>query len=325
MKIKKIKLEKLNIINPIVSPYWAKLKATNGWLSEAYAIERDKREYQSLVLFKKMFSNFFLAYIPFSPICINGDAPLTSKELKQTLLEISKITDKTVVLFKVDLPFCYNNPSLFKNEFKINKNSIQPDITIKLNLEKSLDEIRSNYRTRAKRNLKKNKNIIVLKEVEANNENINSWYNLYKETSKRDKFKTRSLQYIKALFKATSNVKAKLILSYKDGVIVGGIIILLSKEEAVYLFGASAIIEGYSPSYSMQDYAIELCRSLGIKNYDFFGIGREGKSEHLKSLTLFKSAFGGDVIERVPTLDFPIKKQLYKIYKIAQKTRSFLC
>ena len=69
----------------------------------------------------------------------------------------------------------------------------------------------------------------------------------------------------------------------------------------------------------MQDYAIELCHSLGVKSYDFFGIGREGKSDHLKSLTLFKSSFGGDAIERVPTLDFPIKTLLYKIYKMALK------
>ncbi|MDC7250905.1 MAG: peptidoglycan bridge formation glycyltransferase FemA/FemB family protein, partial [Sphaerochaetaceae bacterium] len=155
-------------------------------------------------------------------------------------------------------------------------------------------------------------------------QNIEIWYSLYKETAKRDNFQIRSIEYIKRVFISTSEIKQKLIFAYFKDKVVGGIIILYSKKEAIYLFGSSKKLPHNSPSYSLQDFAIDNMQKLGIEKYDFFGIGDDNTSEHLKSLTLFKSAFGGEKVERIPSLDYPINKILYKAYKLIEKLRYFV-
>lgn len=322
MNISQIDKKKLVSQTPYVSEYWAKLKDLNGWKNEAYEINKDGFLFQSLVLYKEIIRNNFLGYIPFSPCCVNGKAQLSSKEIKEFLIYISKRSEFKIIFFKVDLPFEYNDNSLFYKDFHLNKESIQPEVTIKLNLLQNLNDIRANYRKRAKRALKKNFNNIVVKQVEPNEDNILLWYNLYLETAKRDHFQTRNFDYIKKIFNIEDNkVQPKLIFAFKQEQLVGGIILLLGKEEALYLFGASKKLDGFSPSYSLQDFAIELTQNAGIKKYDFLGVGTNEKSMHLKTLTLFKSSFGGELYQRVPTLDFPIKKSLYYLFKIVEYIR----
>ncbi len=321
MIITLIDLKDLTSDHPFVSCYWAELKNNNGWDSEAYKIEDDKKVFQILVLYKSLIFKNKLAYIPFSPICINGDFTLSSNKIENIIKYINKITKNKVIFFRIDLPFEYKDLESFEKIFQVNKESIQPEKTVKISLQQNIFDIRLQYKKRAKRNLIKNKNVITVEDVKPTKNNIEVWYSIYEATAKRDCFQTRSLEYINNIFLTEDIVKPKLLFAYKEGVVVAGIIILIGKKEAVYLLGASKRIDGFSPSYSLQDYAIELSKNLGLKQYDLFGIGSDEKSKHLKSLTLFKSSFGGEFFQRIPTLDYPIKKISYLLFKIVEYFR----
>jgi lipid II:glycine glycyltransferase (peptidoglycan interpeptide bridge formation enzyme) len=324
VKIKKIDLNQLHNKSPFVSSYWAKLKEFNNWQNEAYLVESDGKLFEILVLYKKLIFNKYLAYVPFSPISIEENYLLTQEQLIEILNSINEQSIFNILFFRLDLPFSYGVNKISTNKFVKNINSIQPNLTVQLNLKKDISEIKVGYKKRAIRNLKNNLNTILIKEVEPTKQNIEIWYSLYKETAKRDNFQIRSIEYIKKVFISTSEIKQKLFFAYAEDEVVGGIIILYSKSEAIYLFGASKKLPHNSPSYSLQDFAIANMQKLGIEKYDFFGIGDDTTSEHLKSLTLFKSAFGGEKIERIPSLDYPINKTLYKAYKLIEKLRYFV-
>ncbi len=324
MKISQISLDGLSVVNPFVSKYWAFIKARNNWDAKAYEIVLKDDKYQMLLLSKNLFLNYYIAYIPFSPQSLDGESFLEIDTISKILDEINNLLYKRYVFFKIDLPFGYKEIDKKNKIFKVNDESVQPEATIRINLNRSLDVIKKDYHKRALRHLKRNKENIFANEVEICEENVDIWYALYQETAKRDKFSIRDKEYIKNVLFCNEDVSKKLIFAYKDNCCVGGIIIIYSKVLAIYLFGASKKLEKYSPSYSMQDFAIEKLNQIGVKQYDLHGIGIEEKSPHLKSLTLFKTSFGGDIIKRCATIDYPINKGLYRIYKIAEKIRYFI-
>lgn len=323
MNIEEIKLDSLIVKNPFVSSYWATIKKNNGWSSFAFHISDDVCDCHLLLLSKKIFGNYNIAYIPFSPVLINKkiNKEKININLEEIIIQINKFINKKFIFIKIDLPFENDINFINSNKLKYCKQSVQPEATVRIDLSNSIDNIRNNYKKRAKRHLKKNENVIKIEEVEKNTNNINKWYDLYIETAKRDNFTLRSKKYIENILFTEKDVKTKLIFSYKDGVLVGGLIIIYCQELALYLYGASKKIEKYSPSYSMQDFAINLMKELNVSYYDFHGIGLRDKSSHLSSLSLFKKSFGGDEYIRKSTIDYPIKKVLYILYKFVETLR----
>lgn len=322
MEIININTLDLRVKNPFVSDYWSKVKSLNHWNSYAFLIKENNNEFELLLMTKKIFCNYYIGYIPFSPVSIKSVNQISLNTFYSALRIIKKMLKEKCILLKVDLPFEFVNVDINKTKFRFSKESIQPEATVRIDLTRSYDEILSEYKKRAKRNLKKNEGIIETKEVEINDININLWYSIYQETAKRDGFSLRNLDYIKSVLYTNSDVNKKFIFSYKDGNLVGGLIIIYSEDLAIYLFGASKKLDKHSPSYSMQDYAIYKLKEIGVKSYDFHGIGLDNKSSHLKSLTLFKTSFGGCVYKRPKTLDYPINKFMYLLYKAAEKIRN---
>ncbi|MGD1821060.1 MAG: lipid II:glycine glycyltransferase FemX [Pleomorphochaeta sp.] len=322
MNVKKIGLNELSVKNPFVSEYWAEIKSHNNWDAKAFLIIDDEFSYEIIVLTKPLLMNLCIAYIPFSPVSLNNNIFLEQKKLKAALLLIKKLITNKIVFFKIDLPYEYSNELDFSKSFILNKESVQPELTIRINLDDSIENIKAKYKKRAKRNLNKNKDIIKTVSVEINKENIDIWYNIYVETAKRDGFQPRSYDYVSKILTTKKDVKVQLLFAYYNEEVVGGIILISSKSLAVYLLGASKKIDNISASYSIQDFAIDNLKEQNIKIYDLYGIGDETNSKHLKSLTLFKTSFGGEILKRVPTLDLPINKVLYKGYKLAEKIRN---
>ncbi|NCD07273.1 MAG: peptidoglycan bridge formation glycyltransferase FemA/FemB family protein [Spirochaetia bacterium] len=325
MKINSIQIDTLSTNNPFVSSFWAKLKNVNCWDSKAYSLITDKNIFQSLVLFKKLFLNLYFVYIPFSPICINGKSILDEKLIKEFLDFVISDSEKKIAFIKIDLPFEYDSKQKFHKPFKYNKYSIQPEATIVIDLRNNVEDLRKKYKKRAIRNLRKNIDQLVIKEVVFNEVNIKSWYQIYLETAKRDNFSSRDISYFLKMKNIEDSIKPRLIFAYDvNENLIGGNIILINNENAVYLFGASKRNHNLSPSYGLQDFSIKMLKNEGVKSYDLFGVGVDEKSDNLKSLTQFKSSFGGNVLTRIPTLDYPNKRFIYSLYKIVERVRFFI-
>jgi len=134
---------------------------------------------------------------------------------------------------------------------------------------------------------------------------LQKFYSLYEETSKRQGFVGHtSIREEFELF--TKEDKALLFLGYDKDVLVSGAIILFYGNQAIYHHGAS-VSSRVPVSYVVQWASILEARKRGIKVYNFYGIAPEDKPNHpWRGLTLFKKGFGGREINYIHAHDLPI-------------------
>lgn len=327
--MKLIKIESF-MSNPFQSTCWAQAKAFNGWKAHYFSIEEITKPFKLLVLTRGFIHNLFkIAYVPMGPeLSIFEQEGLIEDLSKQ----LTKILSKRVVFIRFDFPFDYANHFSWLNKplneinqyfiqlckkegLYLNQESIQPQGTVVIDLEKDLD-----YKQRAKRIINKNKDLVSVSYWNHTQDEFDKWYEIYLVTAKRDGFTPRNKDYIRHFL--DNKEYATLILAKVNDEIQGGLVLLRSKSIQLYLYGASQRSYDFNVSYVMQDFAIKEGKRRGLKYYDLYGVGSSfNQNDHLKSLTLFKTSFGGDVIYRIPTSDYPINASLYLLYRFAEHIR----
>ena len=157
---------------------------------------------------------------------------------------------------------------------------------------------------------------------------LDIFYELYKTTASRDGIAIHAKKYYEDLFALSAAHKdAPLITVYiasHEGENLASIITLFSKNEAVYLYGASSNAKrNLMPAYLLQWTAICDAKSYGSAVYDFYGMPPSDDKNHpMYGLYLFKTGFGGRIVHRPGSLDFPLSP-LYAPYAFAESARAF--
>ena len=154
---------------------------------------------------------------------------------------------------------------------------------------------------------------------------LDDFYKLYKETAARDGIALHSKKYYgNLLLLAQKNGKnVRVYLACHEGDVLAGIITYFSEKEGVYLYGASSNIKrNLMPAYSLQWRAIRDARLSGCKTYDFYGIPPVEDPNHpMYGLYRFKTGFGGVIVHRAGSFDFPVKRILYQEVRSQFKRR----
>ncbi|AHH08560.1 peptidoglycan bridge formation glycyltransferase FemA/FemB family protein [Borrelia anserina] len=338
MDIKKIEIESLNE-NYLQSKLWTIVKKASNNKSPWKAIALSSNHFNKiLVMQRKIFGNLYLSYIAHPEFSnkkieeINVDE--INIQIKKFSENIRQYLHKNTIFIRYDLMF-YISRNLkedyiplkikFKN-LKKTFDDIQPSNTTIIYLNDSLDTIKTKMKkkTRYNINLSSKKNIKII--IDDDFKYFNEFYELYKETAQRDKFTIHSKDYIKDLIKAfreDKNSNIKLIIALYNEKLISGIIVGIYKDKATYLYGASSRESKHlMPNYAVQFKAIQLLKSLAIKEYDLLGIPPTYDPKHpLFGLFQFKTGFGGIIIHRIGCYDFVYKKFLYKIYSILEVLR----
>jgi len=315
------------------SGFWGSFKAQFGW--EAFAFkaiwktEGSKQEEKTLlVLRRRLAPAFALAYVPWGPELPAG-VPFQAalEELAECLKE--KLPKGTVFI-RFDPPWLSNNgdqsvsQSAIPPSFIRAESDIQPPDSVILDLTQPMDLIienmkpkwRYNYRLALKKGVK-------VKQADKNE--IDVFYQLLKETSKRDKIAIHGFDYYKALFYGNYDAPdLRLYFAEYEGETLAGIVTLFRGADAFYLYGASSDNKrNLMPAYALQLKAIEDAKNYGCKNYDFFGIPPCNDASHpMSGLYLFKTGFGGKIIHRPGSWDFPYHNILYKTFRIVESLRN---
>lgn len=316
--------------SPFQSSYWAALKRGLGWKPYAFTIEDEDRSFSLLVLVKQVMPLCDLAYIPFGPDVTSYPDASIQEYLKRLARALKPFLPKTVFTLRFDLGWDEVNDenvmTLHGKRFKTCPQSIQPDATVRLDLSKGYERVALLYRERARRALRKAKELFSVVTWDGDPAIYKQWYEVYLETARRDGFAPRSGKYLKASLtldaKVKGDVACKLLLAYAGQNLVGGIIVALGPEEAVYLYGASLRQDLGSCSTLLQDRAIELACGYGCKTYDFYGIaGPKGRGAHLAGLEVFKLSFGGNPYYRTPSTDYVYHRLPWRFYTISEWVR----
>ncbi len=210
------------------------------------------------------------------------------------------------------------NKFLDKNNFIKSCCSVYPEKSWQLVLNKNesqiLSEMRKNTRYMIKKAEKNNSYTIIQSQKTSD---IDIFYEIYKKTSLRNKFKPFSLNYIKKEFSIFSEKnQAELFLAKQDNKYVAGAIIIFWQDIAFYHHGASMNNKSsMSASYLVQWQAIKKARERNCKEYNFWVISPNNDPQHRwAGLTFFKKGFGGQEVNYSKTRDLPLSYRYWLTY-----------
>jgi lipid II:glycine glycyltransferase (peptidoglycan interpeptide bridge formation enzyme) len=162
-----------------------------------------------------------------------------------------------------------------------------------------------------------------------------AWYQLYRETARRDRITLHDFDYYRRQFASaqeggrdggsSGTPELKLLLARHEGDLLAGIIVALHGCGATYLYGASSDAKrNLMPAYALQWEAIRLARRRGCLTYDLFGIPPSPDPAHpMHGLYRFKTGFGGRIVNRPGCWDFPYRRAGYAAYAAAERGRSW--
>ena len=294
------------------------LKGSFGW--EPYTFHYDGKVVN--VLLRYFFKFFPLAYVPY--------APVESDRLEEFSKKLEEELPKRCILIRYDLPWYVEQEGQWPDapkSFRKAAMDIQPPSSVILNISRPLDEILKGTKDRVRRNIKtaEKKGVVVTCHGA---EKLQVWYDLYKETSARDKISIHPLNYYQKLFELAANQKrfdVRLYLASVDNDVIAGIITLFDGREATYLYGASASRKRETmPSYALQWRAIQDAKDAGCLEYDFFGIPPVNDPNHpMYGLYQFKTGWGGAIIHRSGAWDYPCRPVLYKLSRLYESVRKW--
>jgi len=261
-----------------------------------------------------------------------GRGPLLNYENDKTEQDLAKIFNKLRDLAKKERAiFLRIDPPLLKDTktplFKEVNGGFQPEHTLILNLRQSLEEIRAQMKQKGRYNIKvaekKGVKIKAFTGADAGIEDkIDTFYDIFLETTKRDKFRGHTRDYYKTMMLELGK-EATLYLAYYESEAIAGIIVTKFNKQATYYFGASGNTHRNTMApYLLQWTAIQDAKSAGCETYDFFGVSPENAKNHpWAGVTSFKKKFGGEYVEYKKASEKPFSKVFYMLYRLYKRIR----
>ncbi|HRE89223.1 MAG TPA: peptidoglycan bridge formation glycyltransferase FemA/FemB family protein [Myxococcota bacterium] len=153
-------------------------------------------------------------------------------------------------------------------------------------------------------------------------DDLPAWHSLYLETTARHHLEPMPLPHFEAFLReradgTASPVKTVLLLARHQQRLVAGMLLALSQARAIYLYGASSHAHReLMGSHAMQWAAMRLAKSHGCLEYDLFGAAPRADQTHaLAGVHRFKAGFGGRLVHREGTWDFPLDDEVYASWR----------
>ncbi|HRY82568.1 MAG TPA: peptidoglycan bridge formation glycyltransferase FemA/FemB family protein [Candidatus Moranbacteria bacterium] len=276
-------------------------------------------------------------YIPKGPIIENQNANLKNKndnaKLKNNLNELIDLAEKEKAGWIRIEPENEEILEMIKKNIKnkITKapHEMQPRESLILDITKTEEELLAEMKSKTRYNIKvAEKHGVKIKKQEKSEEYIEEFLRLTKIMAKRQGIETHSGEYYQKMFEIIPGDVIKLyVAEYKNRVIAANIMIFFG-DTATYLHGASDDqYRNVMAPYLLQWQAIKDAKAEGFKKYDFFGVKVKNKSgKSWEGITRFKTGFSPstDPIEFPGCYDIVINPIKYWVYRIIQKTKSFV-
>jgi len=254
--------------------------------------------------------------------------PLIKEKNKEILLsiinEVEKIGRKEKCCFIRTAPLWQDNSDedkIIKEQGFINSLcQIFPEKSWELSLDCPESEILSGARKSVRYEIRKNSQVEIVQ-----SQDLKSFYEIYKETAKRNKFVPFSFEYLENEFKTLSQRnEISLFLAKESGKYLAGAIIVFWQGIAFYHHGASIQNRNsFSLPALIQWQCFKEAQKRNCFKYNFWVIAPNDDPNHRwAGLTFFKKGFGGYQTEYSKTKDKPLSWRywLFRFYeKISEK------
>lgn len=324
------------------SDFWGGFKAEQGWLSRRLTIHLEGgRAEPLLVLVRPLQARLCFAYVPHGP-----EIAMPSADRAGFLAELSRslrpFLPRACLFIRFDPPWfeaeSAEDPAWTEARrpaiglpLHRSVSDVQPPDTVLVDLrpgeEAMLAAMKSKWRYNVR--LAEKKGV----EVESRGlESIGEFYELYRATSKRDRIALHPQAYYSRLFELAAHglhegragtPDIRLFIARHEGRALAAIVTLFRGSQAVYLYGASSDEDrNLMPAYALQWAAMRAAKAAGCSSYDLFGIPPTDDSSHpMAGLYRFKTGFGGLIVHRPGSWDYPLIGPLWLLFKSAEALR----
>ncbi len=333
------------------SPYWAKVKTILGW--KPYAFDIDDTDRADILVLTKHIDRYSSAcYVPHGPE-FAPDKSEYGAFLEELSEAIVQKLNPGVAFIRYDLPW----ESHYADEMRIKHWSDFPESRIRelrmnfgtkhWNLRKAPvdmtvtnsyivhilsdeDEMlaRMKPKTRYNIRLSKRKGVHVRT---ASIDELPEFYRIYCITAERNGFAVGGHRQLAALFdehsQGAQDTDTQLLFACHKADILAGAIIAISGKRAFFLHGASSNEKReFMGNYALHWEAIRYASLRGYGTYEMGAVspGRD-PSHSFYGLYRFKSGFGGDIVHRSGSWDYPIDEDTYVSFRNGETLQESRC
>lgn len=242
--------------------------------------------------------------------------------VKQLLTELKIIGEELKVDFVRISPhvkYSDYNSKLWKNYgFVTNQmHDVDAEITWVLDLSQDLETIQQGMRKNTRYYIRKAEKDGVKILRSKNIEELDKFYEVYKDTVKRQKWNAYNYDYLKKEFEVfTKEGDISIYLAeYQGKIIAASLFIYYLGETFYHHSGSLTEYQKIPASYLLQWESIKDSKEKGVRKYNFFGIARDDNPKHpWAGLTFFKKGFGGEEQRWMHAHDLPIKNKYWLTY-----------
>ncbi len=308
------------------APFWARFKARFGW--EPWTFSPDppggEGERALLVLRRPFLGPLGMAYIPYPPAWAEDQLPELSREL---LGEMPLGTFFLRYDLSREIPEAGDSDQPQNRGLRKAPMDIQPPSTVILDLQPPEEELLAGMKSKTRYNIRLSGRKGVAVE-QLGSEGLDCFYQLYQETAERDRIAIHSREYYQGLLEEArvGGADIRIYAARHGGETLAAVVTVFQGDTAVYLYGASSSRKrNLMPAYALQWQAIRDAKSAGCRVYDFFGIPPDGQDrDHpMHGLYRFKTGFGGRIVHRRGSWDYPFSRLLYGLYRAAEAIRVY--
>jgi len=319
---------------------WAEFKSRFGWVSRAFLVNWENYGNTTLLTLSRRFVpvfglNFSFTYIPWGPqLPPEFPAENRGKILEELAQKLKPLLGSTCVFIRFDPPWLIekSEDACLSPPLKRAAAVVQAPDTVLVNLSSSCDELLSQMKPKWRYNIL----LSAKKGVQVRcggAQELEIFYTLLKETAVRDRIAVHSFDYYKTLYEICTasstngkNIQIRLYIAAHENDIIAAIMVLFYGKCASYLYGASSNIKrNFMSPYALQWKAMQDGKEAGCLYYDLFGIPPNDDPNHpMAGLYRFKTGFGGRIIHRPGSWDYPYKKTFYSFFNSAESLRKKL-
>ncbi|MDR0495067.1 MAG: peptidoglycan bridge formation glycyltransferase FemA/FemB family protein [Treponema sp.] len=308
------------------SAMWGRFKARFGWKADAFVVEWANAGSKPLLVLSRRIAPFItMAYIPWGPELPAG-LPQAGA-LTELARALRRLLPRSVTFIRFDPPwFTTDIPQALPAPFVRAAADIQPPDTVLVDLTPPDEEILAAMKPKWRYNigLAQKRGVLVNRDDE---QGIDTFYRLLTETATRDGIAVHSIDYYRALFAeccgGAEPLRLSLYTAGHEGGTLAAVVVLCRGKQAVYLYGASSNVKrNLMAPYALQWQAMRDAKASGCVQYDLFGIPPNDDPRHpMVGLYRFKTGFGGGIVRRPGSWDYPCNPALYTLFSGAERLR----
>lgn len=267
------------------------------------------------IVYNLVFSKKFI-YMPHGPILTEKLYEKFWKQFKEETARVAKEENAIFARFDIFPKIENNSEKFFKKTptYSYNSSYFQPKFEWILNLEKPEEKILSDMHPKTRYNIRlAEKKGVKIKIVKSDfKKYFEEFFDLLKETAKRDNFNLHSKIYYKNIFETLDSSNAFLgVASYNDKILAINLILLYG-ETAYFVFGGSSDeFKNLMAPHLLHWKTIIEVKKIGLKVYNFGAVGKE-----FEGISRFKKYFGGELSEYSDSYDLILNNFWYYLYNL---------